>query len=941
MKDSFKLFSKRFLALLLIMGAIFSANEIIASSMSNVIHDIVEEQELAEGVKYENIKRFTKTGWWNINLVRIDISNKDNEIKGLISDKGISNRETVTTLTNQNNALAGINGDFFEYSPIPHSTGGLIQDGEVITSPVEKAYAWPSFLINNKGDAEVLLLERAMSTKSLRSGEGARLQMINKAKSVSNMPNASVMYNKHWGYSTPGNKLTKDVIEIVVDNNIVTEIRDNQGPVKLENDRYVIHLRGSFKNDVKNFQVGDEIKLTFYSEPNLGSIQFMISGGSQILKNGTPMETHLVLKGNQPRTAIGVNKDNTEIVLATIDGRHSTFSGVSQKTFGTILKDLGMYNAVNLDGGGSTTMSVKKPTDDKSKLVNNPSDSGQRKVANGVGVISNAEKGKLQKIEIKSADNNIIKNSSRDFEVNGLDGHLSKVDIDKSKVKLTVEGVEGKFDGFKFTPTTSGKGKIIAKYENYEVSTDIRVLDNIVSLDLPYESFNMDGNSKHYINPIYGKDGNGYKALIYPRDIQFSVTNELGEFKDGWFHSKDITGSGAITLKYENVVNNIIVSIGSKNVKVDNFGNMENINFEVYPKTVTGGISLSEEVKTGKNSIKLSYDFPKADSNRAAYLSFKNPLSIKDVRKIGLWVKGDNSNAMLRGNILDTNNKEHSIDFAKTVDFNDWKYLEANISSNINPKLLNKIYVVETDKTKTYTGSILLDGLTFSYSPSTDNIDLPQVSKFADSKNIKSEIKDGGYSFVITRLQDSLNNITGSNALETIQKKSNNHNVGIYMGGIPKGYEQGLNNELVINSGSPYYLGKNYKNTLFMNINANAGGIRAQSAEQWSYIKNSINASTDTDHIVAIISKPVFGTNGFKDQLEAKVLHDILSQSVEAGKTVWVIQNGTQNRVNVMEGIRYIEFDGRNVNNNTIKNLKSIEFIVNDKDITYQINSIF
>ena len=51
MKDSFKLFSKRFLALLLIMGAIFSANEIIASSMSNVIHDIVEEQELAEGVK--------------------------------------------------------------------------------------------------------------------------------------------------------------------------------------------------------------------------------------------------------------------------------------------------------------------------------------------------------------------------------------------------------------------------------------------------------------------------------------------------------------------------------------------------------------------------------------------------------------------------------------------------------------------------------------------------------------------------------------------------------------------------------------------------------------------------------------------------------------------------------------------------------------------------
>lgn len=916
-------------------------SETMASSMTEVIHDLVESHELAEGVRYENVKRLTKSGWWNINLVRIDISNEDNEIQGLISNKGISNRETVTNLTNQNNALAGINGDFFEYSPIAHPTGGLIQDGEMITSPVEKAYAWPSFLINSKGEAEVLLLERNMNTKSLRSGEGVRLQMINKAKSASNMPNASVMYNKHWGASTPGNTLSKDVIEIVVDKDIVTEIRDNQGPVKLNEDRYVIHLRGSFKDNVKNFQVGDEIELKVSSSPNMDNIQFMISGGSQILKDGNPTETHLVLKGNHPRTAIGVNEDQTEIILATIDGRHSTYNGVGQKKFGAILKDLGMYNAVNLDGGGSTTMAVKKLSDDKAKLVNNPSDGGQRRVANGVGVVSNAEKGKLQKIQITSTDNNIIKNTTRDFLVDGLDGHLSKVDIDRSKVKLSVEGVEGTFEGFTFTPTTSGKGKIKAKYEDYEASVDIRVLEKAVSLELPYKSFNIDANSKHYINPIYGKDGNGYKALIYPRDLDFSVTNDLGEFKDGWFHSKDVTGSGAITIKLGETLNNVIVSIGSKDVAVDSFGSMDNITFEAYPNSVTGSISLSDEVKTAKNSIKLSYDFPKADSNRAGYITFKKSLDIKEVNKIGIWVKGDNNNSWLRGNISDINGKEHSIDFTKAVDFDDWKYLEANIDSNINPKTLNKIYLVETDKSKVYKGSVLFNGLTFSYAPKAENIQVPEPSKDRDLKNTKSEVKENGYSFIITRAQDSLDKITGANSLNTIQNRSNKHDVGIFMGGLPEGFDKGLKNKLVINSGSPYYLGKRYENTLFMNINADAGSIRAQNPEQWNYIKNSINTNSDADHIVAIISKPVFGSNGFKDQLEAKVLHDIFSESVEAGKTVWIIQNGSKNNVDVREGIRYIEFDGRNINNNTIKNLKAIEFVVNEKDITYQIESIF
>ena len=67
----------------------------------------------------------------------------------------------------------------------------------------------------------------------------------------------------------------------------------------------------------------------------------------------------------------------------------------------------------------------------------------------------------------------------------------------------------------------------------------------------------------------------------------------------------------------------------------------------------------------------------------------------------------------------------------------------------------------------------------------------------------------------------------------------------------------------------------------------------------------------------------------------------MLLEEYNKGKTVWVIQGSNKSNVEMRDGIRYMEFDNRNVNNNTIKNLKSIEFVVNKKDISYQIKSIF
>ena len=86
-----------------------------------------------------------------------------------------------------------------------------------------------------------------------------------------------------------------------------------------------------------------------------------------------------------PRTAIGIDNDTHEILLLVIDGRQSFSRGYTMVEMANQLIDLGADEAINLDGGGSSTMVAKRPggTID---VINSPSDGFQRSVANAVEV---------------------------------------------------------------------------------------------------------------------------------------------------------------------------------------------------------------------------------------------------------------------------------------------------------------------------------------------------------------------------------------------------------------------------------------------------------------------------------------------------------------------------------------------------------------------------
>ena len=100
--------------------------------------------------------------------------------------------------------------------------------------------------------------------------------------------------------------------------------------------------------------------------------------------NGTSTNRH-------PRSAVGVSRNGRYLILMTIDGRQPGYSeGTTTAETAEWMRKLGAYNALNLDGGGSTALVIEGP-DGSPVVLNRPCGSPpgtQRRVANHLGVFA-------------------------------------------------------------------------------------------------------------------------------------------------------------------------------------------------------------------------------------------------------------------------------------------------------------------------------------------------------------------------------------------------------------------------------------------------------------------------------------------------------------------------------------------------------------------------
>ncbi len=114
----------------------------------------------------------------------------------------------------------------------------------------------------------------------------------------------------------------------------------------------------------------------------------VISGNLVLVKDGAPVDG---LGGSpNPRTAVALNRPNDQLILIVVDGRQPGYSeGVTLQELAEIIVYHGGYNAINLDGGGSSTMAVEGPlgmADVLNSPINHRIPGRERPVGNHLGI---------------------------------------------------------------------------------------------------------------------------------------------------------------------------------------------------------------------------------------------------------------------------------------------------------------------------------------------------------------------------------------------------------------------------------------------------------------------------------------------------------------------------------------------------------------------------
>ena len=167
----------------------------------------------------------------------------------------------------------------------------------------------------------------------------------------------------------------------------VTEVLESDTALSIGENEYLLTADAvdGLNHIYESFQVGDTVTLTTRCEEEALSLAQWAGGvGDLMIENGQLTDPTNWQHNNNvraPRSALGVMPDGS-LLLYTIDGRQSGYSvGLTQQELADELLAQGCVWAVNLDGGGSTALSVWLPGQSGSSIQNLPSDGKARPCA--------------------------------------------------------------------------------------------------------------------------------------------------------------------------------------------------------------------------------------------------------------------------------------------------------------------------------------------------------------------------------------------------------------------------------------------------------------------------------------------------------------------------------------------------------------------------------
>jgi hypothetical protein len=331
------------------------------------------------------------TGPWPINLLRIDPSMVALDIIHAM-DEGVG-LETVSSIADRTGAIAAVNAGYFRttgtYRGDPQ---GLLQIDGALLSEADRGRSAMGFLRSTASGIATTELVLGHATTDLTIemvGERHPFNGINRPVGDEELIVFTPAFHRTT-LTAPGG------LEVTVRHGLVDSISDGGGSSVIPSDGLVLSARGASRLWLRaRAKVGLAVELSTAVHPVDAQrdnpwtrAEDIVGGGPRIVSDGhenITLDREKILPtfstDRHPRTAVGSLADG-RILFATVDGRRPPISvGMTLPELARLMIEFGAVDAINLDGGGSTTMVVE------GKIVNTPSDAtGERPVSDAIVV---------------------------------------------------------------------------------------------------------------------------------------------------------------------------------------------------------------------------------------------------------------------------------------------------------------------------------------------------------------------------------------------------------------------------------------------------------------------------------------------------------------------------------------------------------------------------
>lgn len=309
-------------------------------------------EKLSPAVNYFRLERQNETGCLVAHILQVNMRDPHVRMQVVAAKAGGA---TVTAMTTDNNALCGINGGYFISGTRPV---GLLQlKSQLFSMPL---WSRSVLAIPEKG-LPLIINPTGLWRVQLPDGSSLDIADWLDSSHLQPSPAARIIAGSSIGQA-PANP---NGVTVIIKNNIISD--RPQEKRLLASDEYALHLTGDIAKKLsEQLTFGAKIIITPLITPSLQQFAYAVGAGPRLLAGGKIKISDIgekihsdIRTGARARTAIGTGANGLMLVVV-VEAPNEYGGGATLQQLAEIIKAYGARDAMNLDGGGSSTLAVGK-----------------------------------------------------------------------------------------------------------------------------------------------------------------------------------------------------------------------------------------------------------------------------------------------------------------------------------------------------------------------------------------------------------------------------------------------------------------------------------------------------------------------------------------------------------------------------------------------------